>query len=147
MARRGAASSKRRWPPAAPGGAGWLAGRLAGCWLAAACRQQKSAPSQRLTVVKSQARTQTDQAEIYSFFTNWARSSRVSRRITMIGVNATFTTIVCLYLCICTSRDITPQCLKCSALPNIIYYDTRGVPRAYMIPKSHTWNSFTSKCE
>jgi hypothetical protein len=29
---------------------------------------------------------------------------------------------------------------------DIIYYDTR-VPRAYMIPKSHTWNSFTSKCE
>jgi hypothetical protein len=29
----------------------------------------------------------------------------------------------------------------------IIYYDTRGVPRAYMIPKSHTWNSFTSECE
>jgi hypothetical protein len=35
-------------------------------------------------------------------------------------VNATFTTIVCLYLCICTSHDITPQCLKCSALPNNI---------------------------
>ena len=30
----------------------------------------------------------------------------------------------------------------------IIYYDTRGVvPRAYMIPKSHTWTSFTSECE
>jgi hypothetical protein len=36
VTRRGAASSGRRWPQAAPGGAGWQAAcSLAGCWLQA----------------------------------------------------------------------------------------------------------------
>jgi hypothetical protein len=89
-----------------------LAGRLHAAWLAAGLQQAAGIqPNGRLLAVRNQ-HADSDYLGI---------SAGIEPNfIPRLGVKATFTTIVCLYLCICTSRDITPQCLKCSALPNII---------------------------
>jgi hypothetical protein len=67
VTRRGAASSERRWPVAAPGGAGWQAAcSLAGCWLQADSgnlRLLVAASTERSTIGCSQSSMQIRNAQ------------------------------------------------------------------------------------